>query len=246
MRKIFKALIAVLCICPALLLSACGTTSYYTITASSSDIVLGTVLGALSQSRQSGGTVVNFVAKENAASTNPFLCWVKNNIDIASQSKELTLTYSSQTEGSYTAVFAEQLPEQMMYAVLRSVEYERPGDVDKIDFTINYARTVSGSSDYIKFESGAIDDGAIYSGSKSSVIYFGNAIDVNNFRYRFNVDVTLTGYDQSLTQYSFDFSEMIMNDSFDTNWQKVITAQDPQTGSTMILTFEKLNPSTFN
>lgn len=246
MKKTIKAIIAALCICPALMLAACGTTSYYTITAASSDILLGTVSGAFSQPRQSGGTSVNLVAKENKPNTNPFICWVKNNIDVASHSKELKLTYSGQTEGSYTAVFAEQSPQQMMYAVLKSVEYSRPGDIDRIDFTINYARTVSGSNDYIKFETGSIDDGTTYNGNKNSVIYFGNAIDVDNFRYRFSVNVALVGYDQSLTEYSFDFSEMIMNNSFDSNWEKSITAVDPQTDVEMTLTFEKLNQNTFN
>ena len=137
MKKTTKILMGILCLCPLLLLTACDSTTYYTINVYWSDWNYGSVVGNYSDPRQLEGTTMTLIATENTstASTNPFICWIKNNNNVVSTNRELQLTYNSSTAGDYVAVFEETNPSGMTYMSLDNLVVEGLDSYSNVTFS---------------------------------------------------------------------------------------------------------------
>ena len=169
MKKSIKILLSFLCLCPLLLLTACGSSTYYVINVSSSDDYIGTFSNNRNNNpRQLEGTSITLTAIEKSSS-NPFICWVKDNKTVVSTSSELQMTYSSQTAGNYTAVF-EEAPSGMMYTALDNLRINN-SNYYGANFVLYYSNTISGNDVYVEFERGSIGSEGTFNSSHTSVLY---------------------------------------------------------------------------
>ncbi len=246
MKKSIKMFLISLCLCPLLLLTACGTTSYYTITVSPSDSVLGSVLGTLSDSTQVEGTTVTLTAKENSAQTNPFICWIKNNNTVVSTDTALTLTYNSETAGRYTALFDETNPNSMMYAAFDTITFEPIADVTEINFTLSYSRTASGNDVYTTLARGSLSTENTYTSDHTSVLYLGSVGTISSYQYRFRLNITLVDSNGAETSYSLTSQAILNNSSFNSTRDYEITIYDSNSDSDIVLSFVKLSKELFS
>lgn len=245
MKKSVKILISILCLCPILLLTACGTTTYYTISVAYSDSYLGSATGAYSNDTQVEGTSLVLTARENYPSTNPFICWIKDNSRVVSTDRTLSLTYNSQTAGRYTVVFEESSPNGMMYVALNEIQFEEFYNVSTINFSLKYARTVSGSDVYVELENGTFSPSdASYSGAKQNVLYFGTA--TNSYQYRLRLDLVVTDTTGVETTYSLNYNDLLSNTSFNNQSTFSAVLTDGVTGGSVTLSFAKLSTSLFS
>ena len=246
MKKSLKMFLISLCLCPLLLLSACGTTSYYTITVSPSDSVLGSVLGTLSDSAQVEGTSMTLTAKENNAQTNPFICWIKNNNTVVGTDSTLTLTYNSSTAGRYTALFAETNPSSMMYTALSTITFDPADDVTSLNFSLSYSRTASGSDVYTTLASQTLTAENTYTSDHTSVLYLGSAGTISNYQYRFYLQITTVDSTGRETTYSLTSQTILNNSYFNGSNSCEITIYDNVSDSNIVLSFEKLSKELFS
>ncbi len=246
MKKSIKIFLLLLCLCPLLLLSACGTTTYYTITVSPSDSVLGSVLGTLSDSTQVEGTSMNLTAKENNAQTNPFICWIKNNNTVVSTDLTLNLTYNSSSAGRYTALFAEENPSSMMYTALNTITFDPTDDVTSISFSLSYSRTASGSDVYTTLASQTLTTENKYTSDHTSVLYLGSAGTISNYQYRFNLQITTMDSTGRETTYTLTSQTILNNSYFNGSSSCELTIYDNVSESNIILSFEKLSKEMFS
>lgn len=193
MKKTFKILFTLLfCLCPTLLLSACGSVDYYTINATSSSTTLGSVTG-VPNAAVAQDSVVTLTARSNDETNNPLIAWVKDDeklVEIPSlnqngRDNSLVLASSAETEGKYTAVFNEPTS-SMMYAFLSSANilYLDGKFVEPETFTtsFSYAIMSAGSSSFLPFQHEIT--------KQPNVLYFGGA-GVNR-EYKFNVTISFT------------------------------------------------------
>lgn len=245
MKKSIKMFVILLCLCPLLLLTSCGTTTYYTITVSPSDSVLGSVLGSLSNSTQVEGTTMTLTAKENKPSTNPFICWIKNNNTVVSTDLTLPLTYNSKTAGRYTALFAETSSNSMMYTALDTISFEPASDVTSINFTLSYSRTASGSDVYTTLASQTLTAENTYISDHTSVLYLGSAGTINNYQYRFRLELSTIDSTGRETLYTLTSQTLLNNLYFNNEETCEVTIYDNISDSNIVLTFEKLNKDMF-
>ena len=135
MKKFIKTFLIFLLLAPMLLLAACSDPSSYVITASPSDSLLGSVQG-VSTEAMTEGTKITLVAKENTntATSNPFICWVKDQTKVVSTEKSLELTYNATTAGNYTALFSETDPQKMMYVSIGDISLDSALNIQTINF----------------------------------------------------------------------------------------------------------------
>lgn len=242
MKRFFKVFLIVLLLCPVLLLTACGTSVYYSISVSPSDFTLGSVVGTLNNESQLEGTTMALSVKENKPTTNPFICWIKDNSRIVSTTNNLNLTYNSQSQGRYTALFDETAPNKMMYASLNNIDFQYPENVANVNFSLNYARTISGSGNFILLESGTATNNK-YNSTKTSVIYLGSAGTVNNYRYRIRLNMTIVDVSGQESTYTIDCTDILNNSSFNNNAYVSFTISDNIAEGNIVLTFSKLSKS---
>lgn len=245
MKKSIKMFLISLCLCPLLLLSACGTTTYYTITVSPSDSVLGSVLGTLSDTTQVEGTTMTLTAKENNAQTNPFVCWIKNNNTVVGTDSTLVLTYNSDTAGRYTALFAETNPSSMMYTALNTITFDPADDVTSINFSLSYSRTASGSDVYTTLASQTITTENTYTSDHTSVLYLGSAGTISSYQYRFSLQITTTDSTGRESSYTLTSQTILSNSYFNGTSSCEIIIYDNISDSNIVLSFEKLNRELF-
>ncbi len=246
MKKSIKTLLFILCLCPIILLSACGITSYYNITVSTSSSVLGSVLGTLNNTTQAEGTSMTLTAKENYPSTNSFVCWIKDNSSVVSTDLSINIVYNSQNEGKYTALFEETNPNSMMYMSLTNIVFQLPSNINSLIFDLSYSRTSSGSDMFITLENGTLTNENTYSSSHNKVLYLGGAGSVNNYQYRLKLNITTIDVNGTETNYSLTSQELINNGYFNGQNLTSITIFDSVSNSDIILSFKKLNKAMFS
>ncbi|MBO5394361.1 MAG: hypothetical protein J6A28_00455 [Clostridia bacterium] len=197
MKKALKSLLIIIFgLCP-ILLAACGSTNYYTITVNSSDTALGSVSKDKADSSLED-TKVTLFARENNPETNPLLGWVKDNeylVKIANHTTEardnkLELTSSAAAEGHYTAVFKEDL-DSMMYAYISQTHFDifdtptsdpQAQDTESFSYKLSYAILSSGSNNYIPFEDKIGQD------INTNILYFGGP--GQNFYFKFKIELS--------------------------------------------------------
>lgn len=238
MKKLIKILLSFLCLCPLLLLTACGTSTYYVINVSSSDDYIGTFSNNRNNNpRQLEGTSITLTAIEKSSS-NPFICWVKDNKTVVSTSSELQMTYSSQTAGNYTAVF-EEAPSGMMYTALDNLRINN-SNYYGANFVLYYSNTISGNDVYVEFERGSVGSDGTFNSSHTSVLYLGSVGTINNFQYKFKIELTVTDGE---TQ-AFEATTVLTNSTFNNTSTASIAITDSSSRN-ITLNFEKLSKNMY-
>lgn len=245
MKRSLKVFLLLLCLCPVLILTACTSPATYLITAIPSDSSLGTIQGAYNNEQLAEGTTITLIAneKQETSLTNPFICWVKDYKTVVSTEKELSLTYNQATQGNYTAVFEETSPKKMLFASINKINCSVEG-YSTVNYTIKYARTNSGSSDFVELEKGSYTNGQEYSTSNQSLIYFGNA--GSNYEYKIQIDLVFVTTTGGETSYNVSFKDLLNKDSFDTTGKAEMTEQIDILNTSITLTFQKLNSTLYN
>lgn len=215
MKKTLKILFTLLfCLCPTLLLAACGSIEYYTISATSSSTSLGSVSGVPNAAVAQDSTVT-LTARPNDEINHPLIAWVKNDeklvkipsINDGVRDNSLVVSASSESEGKYTAVFNEPNT-SMMYAFLSSCNLLSIDGVlaDPSSFTTSftYAIMSAGSSTFLPFEHDLA--------KQPNILYFGGA-GVNR-EYKFKVIISLT-LGETTVQVEASSDEIISKTTFD-------------------------------
>ena len=246
MKKSIKFFLLILWLCPIILLSACGTTTYYSIFVSPSDSVLGSVLGTLSNTTQVEGTTMSLTARENNSSTNPFICWIKDNSTVVSTDINLNLTYNSQNAGRYTALFEETSPNSMMYTAVDSITFQIPTNTTSISFELKYYRASSGSEQSITLESGQLTTSNIYNSNHNSLLYLGSVGTLNSYQYRLSMDITLIDNSGRETIYSLTGQTTLDNTAFNRQQSVDILLEDSISNTQIVISFVKLTKNLFS
>ena len=154
MKKSKFLFLFALLLVPLMLFTACDELSYYRIAVNSNDSTLGGISPS-GASNFKGGAQVKLKATPNpsTASTNPFVCWVKDNKEIISLDSETAITVSADTEGEYTALFEKTDRQNLMYFALREIEFEFDSEAySSFDYEIAYK--TSTNSQEVEFMSG--------------------------------------------------------------------------------------------
>lgn len=244
MKKSVKILLSILCLCPMLLLSACTSSTTYIINVYWSDSTYGSVVGNFTNPRQVEGTTMTLVANENnsTSSTNPFICWIKNDSKVVSTDKELTLTYNSSTQGDYIAVFEETNPSKMIYTSLDGLVISGLDSYIGVTFVLSYA-TIENSNVFIPFESGSISETGEFISDHTSVLCFGGSGEREESQYRFRIEITSPTEDGTITN-TYTSQGYFNNSSFNGQLQTsiVITGINEEV---ITLNFEKINMTLF-
>lgn len=243
MKKTTKILIGILCLCPLLLLTACDSTTYYTINVYWSDWNYGSVVGNYSDPRQLEGTTMTLIATKNTstASTNPFICWIKNNNSVVSTNRELQLTYNSSTAGDYVAVFEETNPSGMTYMSLDNLVVEGLDSYSNVTFSLSYS-LIGSSNTFITFENGSLSDTGEFISDNTNVLFLGSAGQLDTYQYRFRLEITSPTNSGTITD-TYTGQGYINNDSFD--GQLFSSANITRDDVSITLNFEKLNHTMF-
>lgn len=244
MKKSLKLILSAIAFSSAFLFVACTPPNYYSISAFPSDSNIGSVAEAtlINSNPQAEGTKITLNARENFPETNPFVCWVKNHEDIVSTVSSIDLTYNAKSQGRYTAVFKETNLSGMMYSVLSNIKYTNSGAYfNSIKYTVEYARISTGSDIYNEFNNGELYVNNAYSPRKEKVLYFGEPGNSYNYKIRVNLDLT-TG--NTTTSISFDFSDLLGQDKFESKENYTITKDYTGYGN-LTLIFSKINTNTF-
>lgn len=245
MKKSLKLILSAFAFSSAFLFVACTPPNYYSIDAYPSDSNIGSVAEStlINSNPQAEGTKITLNARENFPDTNPFLCWVKDHEDIVSTASSIDLTYNAKSQGRYTAVFKETNLNGMMYSVLSNIKYTNSGAYfTSIKYTVEYARTSTGSDVFSEFNSGELFVNNAYSPKKDKVLYFGEP--GNNYYYKIRVNLSLTS-GNTTTSISFEFSDLLEQDNFGTKENYTITKDYTGYGN-LTLIFSKVNTDTFN
>lgn len=236
MKKSVKILLSLLCLCPIVMLTACGDSTYYVINVSSSDDTIGTFSNNRSNNpRQLEGTSITLTAIEKNLDENPFICWVKDNNTVVSTESQLQMTYSSQTAGNYTAVF-EESPSGMMYTAVDYLNINN-SSYNGASFTLYYSNR--GSDIYVELESGSFSSEGEYLSSHMAVLYLGGAGTMANYQYNFKIDITLAEETISLESQA-----ILSNNSFNGTSTTLINFNNDNIEISMSL--EKLNNSLYS
>lgn len=244
MKKFIKTFLIFLLLAPMLLLAACSDPSSYVITASPSDSLLGSVQG-VSTEAMTEGTKITLVAKENTntATSNPFICWIKDQTKVVSTEKSLELTYNATTAGNYTALFSETDPQKMMYVSIGDISLDSALNIQTINFNLQYAASTS-SSDYRTIISSSFENGQSYISDYTNVLYLGNA--ASNNEYIIRLELTLTYTDGSTTSpFYVEFDSEVNRNAFDSDGNLVITQYDNITQTDVSISFSKIRTDLF-
>lgn len=241
MKKNIKIFLTFVLILPIILLASCGITQYYTITAGSSEKKFGTVNGGTDVAKAEG-TEISLVASELSPIDNPFVCWIKNNNKVVSFDKVYNMTYSSATEGKYTALFQETYINKTRYATITDIQIEgaSAGTIE-----IKYA-SASSSSNYQTIENLSFVSKTIET-DKTNLLYFGGADGINN-KVALNFQVKLVAQNvSSSTTYTLNFDKTLVDGttsenqiSFDSEGKCSLVATNSR-DITITLTLSKLN-----
>ena len=211
MKKTFKILFTLLfCLCPTLILAACGSVNYFTITSSSSSSTLGNVSGTPG-SKVSEGTIVNLVAHSNNTENNPLLGWIKDDetlVKIASATDNvLSIEAKNGVDGKYTALFNEPAA-SMQYAYISNYNTltVEDADYDASAYTVevSYAIMSAGSSSYLPFKHDIAN--------QPNVLFFGQA--ETNREYKFKVKITIPSETDPIT-LELSSDSIISRETFD-------------------------------
>ena len=249
MKKSFKIILFLFCLCPIVLLTACGSPEKFFILARVSDYTLGSFQGLVEDQYQPEGTSINLIANESpeTAETNPFICWVKDNKSVITTEKSLPLTYSAATAGTYTAVFHTSKQEQMRYSSLNKISLENAENYASVEYSISYANITSDSDSLMILEEGKYNLEAEYKTDNKSLLYFGKPGENNEFKILINLKLfTAEG---SYFEIPLEYENLLTSSDFDTNGTANITQEcnsDMLDASIPItLTFQKLNSSMY-
>ncbi len=241
MKKSFKLFLLASCLCPLALLSACTPPEKYLISALSSDPTLGRVQGIINEELEEGSKIT-LTAKENKASTNPFICWIKDNSTFVSSDTTLNLTYNASTAGNYTALFEETSQEKMLFAALSKIEF-KPVGYASVNVEISYSMINSGSSDYAMFYSNNCSTQDAVNTNFKSLLYFGSAGISNEYKFKIKLD----GNNQSSPfETEIQLSNIIDRSSFDESGVCIASQVVEGFNATLTLTFEKLKYSMYH
>lgn len=250
MKKSKKFLFASLLAIPMIALVGCVPPNSYTINALPSDSNLGSILGAKNDISAYEGTSLNLSVKELKPQTNPFICWVKDYKTVVSSEKTLNLKYNENTQGAYTAIFEEQDLTKMMYSSFSSANITT-SNFAGVKYTLSYARTAFGSSNYIVMNEGSLVPSETLNTSNTDVLYFGGLGE--NFEYKIKIALTFLQANGSETTYTVDFSNFVSRSAFDDNGQVTLSGTIPNlpssaddTNSYINLTFTKLKSSLYS
>ncbi len=240
MNKKLKLLLSLVLIVPILLLASCGITQYYTITAVSSEKVFGLVNGG-SDVAIAEGNEAKLVASENYPETNPFVCWIKNNNKVVSFDKSYTLTYSSSTQGKYTAFFDESDITKTRYATISNIQIE---GVTAGTIEIKYSFATS-SSNYQTLEKLQINNGLAQT-DKTNLVYFGGADGVNNKTILSFQAVVVVQTGTGNTTYTISFNSPLVDSTPSSNQvtfdnENAILQASSGNGINITLTFTKIS-----
>ena len=196
MKKSLKIMFSILiCLCP-ILLTACGSVDYYTITAISSDTTIGSVTG-FRDDAVAEGTKITLSARETDEQNNPLLCWIKDKekiVKVANHTEEerdldFEVISKAENEGQYTAVFAEN---EIRYACIKGVEFTSTGE-ETYEHEISYAILNAGSNNYLPFATHQ---------DNTHVLYFGNIEQKNQFKFMINATQIIGESSNSATDYN--------------------------------------------
>lgn len=205
MKKFNKILFCSLALVPAIALVGCNDPQYFSITTLSSNELLGKASGGSEKSFIEGSEVV--LSAQSYAGSN-FLCWIHSSNRIVSKEANIKINVSQATSGSYTALFEEEAPSSMMYAMASemnfiSADYD---DVSKVTYLIEYSSSDNAAS-YKTLCSGTYDQIQSTSIKSDNVLYLGKAGNL----YKYNFRVTLS----SVTYLSNNFTSNIGQITFD-------------------------------
>lgn len=245
MKKNLKMLLAGIGLCSVALLSACTPPNKYLITAYPSDSTLGSVIEAssINLTEKTEGTKLTLTAKENHEQSNPFICWIKDYKNIVSISKTLELTYNSQNQGNYTAVFSETNLSNMMFSAITEISYEAfDNSFSSVKYEIFYAETSSGSDNYISYETDSFAIDETHEIAPNAVLYFGSA--GADLKYKLQVKIELVSVGDSITTIYYNLNDLVSKNMFDTSGKMQLSHSVTNYG-TLNLNLEKLNINMF-
>lgn len=238
-KNIIKICLIFVLLLALALLTACGETAYFTISALPSDAYLGSIDGVQNESLAEG-TKITLTAKEKNAETNPFLCWVHNDGTIVSTNPSFNLSYNETTQGNYTAIFAEQTASQMMYASITQISATLPNDVASLDIVLLSAIIEDGSNIYTTKLSGNLSNG-IFETDKTSVVCFRDETGSNSFTFQLQISINYTDGSHSTQSYPLNFNTTLTRTLFGSNSTYTISQNDTNLGAEIYITFEKLS-----
>ena len=215
MKNRIKSIIAIiLCLCP-IFMAACKNKDSFVITAISSDTTIGRVQW-FSSDPVVEGTKVSIIAREDDEENHPLLCWIKNNEKIAkianhTESKRdntLDLVYGEETQGQYTALFADTYS-NILFACIEKVEFapvptetapandEENAASDQYSYKISYAIMSAGSNSYLPF---ATENDLL------STLYFGGI--GQSYEFKFKIELVKTVGENQITAISYSSTKI--------------------------------------
>lgn len=245
MKKSVKILLSILCLCPVLLLTACGESNYYTINVGTSEQKFGYIISNYTDPRQFEGTTMTLTAIEKDQTNNPFICWIKDNNTVVSTDEVLTLTYNSSTAGDYVALFEETKPSGMIYMTLDNFAITGLDSYSNVTFSLSYS-TINNISSNTTFESGSLSEIGEFTSNNRNVLYLGKPGETDTYQYQFKISLTIPTIDGNVTNtYTSTSGQYLNNDSFDDAMTTSINIVGDD-GVNIVLNFEKLNQNMFN
>ncbi len=229
MKKIFNKkfmIVLVLFLVPMFLLTACSQVNYYNIEVLKSSS-RGEVHGPNKTTQIAENSEVTLTATENGGQ---FICWVKNSSQVISLDSSYKFAMSADTAGTYTGVFSESSPMQMMYTALTGIK-------------INFAEVTNLNVNVNITPSSAITESiSVYNGSASNenaFIYNGRVFSFLNediYLVDVSVEYEILGYEEKLTE---TFPTVQLKRSEFTTSKAVVSGNKGQ--ASFELTFEKLS-----
>lgn len=218
MKKTLRILVMLLfCLCPVLL-AGCEAVDYFSITAMTSDDSLGRVDGQ-SEEKIAGETEVTLIGS-SFKEENPLLCWIKNNeiiVKIPEQIEEtgkrdntLKLVAGEETEGQYTAIFAEPVA-SMKYAYISSYQVSKEGvdiSAENVSMQLSYAVMSAGTNNYLPFNHDI-------AAGNANVLYFGGLGESLEFKFQASVTVTEGTVETPIqTKYTVTSDQVVSRTTF--------------------------------
>ena len=248
MKKSIKTILFSLFACSLGLLAACVPPDQYKITASVSDSLLGSVVGAddIYLNTRAEGTRITLKVNELKPTTNPFICWIKDYNNVVSLEDSLSLTYSANTAGHYVALFEETNYDKMTYASLTDLSFEPETELAN-DTTVEYSVIINLTGlDTTKpnYTGDLNKNESVYKATTDnhSVFCLYNT-EEGNRNFTVQVKITLKTKDSS-EELTFNFNNDVLGkSSFDTEGK--CTFLQTRDGKTITLNFEKLSKAMY-
>ena len=231
MKKFFLYIICLLVIAPcAVLFSACGTVSSYNIQVLSSDARYGSVTG---QGSFEEGTevIVKAIPKENEST---FLCWALND-KIVSNEAEYKFIASSETQGTYVAIFNMGCEYYALTEANLTIYDDL--DIEQLGFKVSAGTSLSSLQAVCDTTTNPVErvqNYAINGFFTGGVVH--KKTSVNDYYCKIDITSTFEGSDTKFSKYiTIDFNALLEDG-------KYTTAEEQFDGFGQVeLTFKKLD-----